>query len=242
MVPGVRHRAWAIVLALVAPACRQRAAAPVPPRAPAKGLAPLAHYHDLVAGSGSAGYRDGEFYRAKFHGPVGLALALDHRRLFVADRDSHRIPVIGLASANPVDPLAGTGEAGKQDGSLEVASFDRPTALAVPSSDTLIVSDEGNALLRLVNLRNRQVATLAGNGSRGDGDGPAREVPLGGIWSLAYAEEEKALYFSQPDARTVRRLDMATRKIATVIKDDPRLPTPGALTVFDHHLWIADRV
>jgi hypothetical protein len=242
MTPVMKCRAWALVLALVLPSCRQRAAAPISALAPGGGLAPLTHYHDLVAGDGRAGYRDGEFYRAEFHGPVGLAVAMDHRRLFVADRDSHRIRSIRLDASNRVETLAGTGEAGKQDGPLEAASFDRPAALAVVSSEALIVSDEGNALLRLVNLQNRQVTTLAGNGLRGFLDGEAREASLGGIWSLAYAEEEKALYFSQPDARTVRRLDMATRKITTVIKDDPRLPAPGALAIFDKHLWIADRI
>jgi len=91
-------------------------------------------------------------------------------------------------------------------------------------------------------LKSRQVTTLAGTGAHGIGEGAAREVPLGGIWSLAYAETEKALYFSQPDARAVRRLDLDTRKVTTVFKEDPRLPAPGALAVFDQHLWIADRV
>jgi hypothetical protein len=237
-----RCRVWAIALALAASACRHRTTLPTRALGPGGGLAPIAHYHDLVAGAGGTGYRDGEFFRALFNGPVGLALAADHHTLFVADRDSHRIRAIALDSGNRVSTLAGTGQAGKHDGSFESASFDRPSAVAVVSPDTLIVNDEGNALLRLLNLKSRQVTTLAGTGARGIGEGAAREVPLGGIWSLAYAGTEKALYFSQPDTRAVRRLGLATRKVTTVFQEDPRLPAPGALAVFDQHLWIADRV
>ena len=59
--------------------------APAAPR-----LAPISHFHDLVAGAGVPGFENGEFYRAGFHAPLGLAVLEKKRALAVADREDRK--------------------------------------------------------------------------------------------------------------------------------------------------------
>jgi len=72
-------------------------------------LAPMSLYHDLVAGGGVAGFRDGEFYRARFRDPAGIAVLSGGSILAVSDQNNNRIRAIHLDEGNRVDTLAGTG-------------------------------------------------------------------------------------------------------------------------------------
>jgi hypothetical protein len=209
--------------------------------APPSQRAPLSHYHDLIAGAGEAGFQDGPFYRARFRGPAGLALISKPSRLIVSDRDNNRIRAVELDAENRVTTLAGSGEAGRRDGALESASFSGPTALAALSDRLLVVNDEGNALFRMIDLERRTVETLAGNGERGVEQGDAKTVPLGGVWNLVYAPAEGAIYFSQPEYHAIRRLNLKSRMVSTVVKDDPRIASPTALALDDGRLYVADR-
>lgn len=208
---------------------------------PSLAVEPMRSAHDLVAGQGQAGYRDGEFTRARFRSPTGLSLSPDRSSLFVADRDNHRIRLVRLENKNSVETLAGSGRRDRNDGTFQEASFDRPTGLVSVSDGLLIVNDEGNALLRSLDLKTRQVTTLAGNGGHGTQEGPARKVALGGVWSIVFVAAENALYFSQPDLGALRRLDLKSNFVTTVLQNDSRLPNPAALALFQGRLCVADR-
>ncbi len=198
-------------------------------------------YHDLVAGEGMAGFRDGEFYRARFRDPAGIAVLSGGSILAVADQNNNRIRAIHLDEGNRVDTLAGTGAAGGSDGPLPQATFHQPHAIVAISDHAVLVNDEGNARFRIVDLRSGRVETVAGNGERGLADGAGRSAQLGGVMSLAYSPAEGAVYFSQPERDAVRRFDVKTRTVATIFAGDERIPGPGALALFQGRLCIADR-
>jgi hypothetical protein len=204
-------------------------------------IVPVSQGHDLVAGAGAPGFADGEFYRARFHAPAGLALIAGRSVLLVSDRQNNRIRAIWLEENNRVSTLAGSGEEGSRNGTLEKASFHLPGAMILVSDRLLVVNDEGNALFRMIDLKRRSVETLAGSGGRGVFDGQASGAYLGGVWNLAYVPDENALYFSQPEFHALRRLDLKSRTIATVLRDDPRIPAPTALALFRGKLHVADR-
>ena len=63
-------------------------------------IAPMSLYHDLVAGDGLAGFRDGEFCRARFRDPAGIAVLSGGSLLAVADQANTRIRAIHLDDAN----------------------------------------------------------------------------------------------------------------------------------------------
>ncbi len=216
--------AAAAVLALKASRTPDRPAVQGIPRPPW-------HFLALVAGQGSAGFADGSPGRARFAGPVALAVSPDGERLAVADRENQRVRLVQLNGDGGVSTVAGGVAAG----------LSLPNAVAFLTNDTLAVNDEGNALVRQVDLRSGVLSTLAGSGERGALDGEAPKAALGEIFSIAFHEKEKALYLSQPNAGALRRLDLTARVVRTVLRDDPRIPHPGALAIHEGALIVADR-
>jgi DNA-binding beta-propeller fold protein YncE len=105
-------------------------------------------------------------------------------RLFIADSTHHRIVITDLAGRKIA--VAGTGEPDKADGPFERASFNDPQGLAL-RGDTLYVADRKNHLIRALDLQNRTVNTIAGNGQKGEDrrrGGDALQVGLNSPWDL----------------------------------------------------------
>jgi hypothetical protein len=206
----------------------------------ARGVRPAVLHHDLIAGLGRPGFRDGAFTEALFNTPLGLAASPDGKRLYVADRDNHRVRVVRLDQGNRVETLAGMDRAGCADGPRGLATLNQPSALALLPGERLAVYEQGNSLLRQIDLRTGSVSALAGGGDSAAPDAPALSVPLGGVWALAYLPEEDSLYMSQPVAGAIRRLSLRSGSVDTVLKGDARLPRPAALGVFEGRLLVAD--
>jgi hypothetical protein len=87
-------------------------------------------------------------------------------RLFIADSNHNRI-VVARLDGTLVDTI-GSGQIGKADGSFATATFDHPQGMALVK-DTLYVADTENHLLREVDLKTKQVITIAGTGKQGHG-------------------------------------------------------------------------
>jgi NHL repeat len=196
---------------------------------PAAAVTPLHHAHDLVAGKGDRGFRDGAFEEALFDAPCGLA-ADGAGRLYVADSGNNRIRVVELDRGNEVRTLAGNGTAGGTDGKLDRATFDRPTALALLPEERLAVADGAGTRLRIVDLAHGQVTTL-----------PSPDGPYLGIWSLLWVPFESALWVSEPGMKRVRAVDPATGAASIVLENRGEIPSPGALALFKGVAYVADR-
>ncbi len=120
------------------------------------------------AGSGVAGFTEGDSASAKFLYPSGVAVDVDGN-VYVADSGNQRIRKITTAT-EMVSTLAGTGVAGLTDGALEIAQFSSPQGLAVDASGSVLVADTGNHSIRAIVGGN--VTTIAGVGVEGFLDGP----------------------------------------------------------------------
>jgi DNA-binding beta-propeller fold protein YncE len=92
------------------------------------------------------GFADG--YESMFSMPVGLSLWGDV--LVVADAANHRIR--GITPDGFVFTFAGTGQPAHADGSGAAAAFHMPMGV-VAQGDRLLITDGGNNLLRVVELR-----------------------------------------------------------------------------------------
>ena len=206
-------------------------------------ILPMQGYHDLVAGQGTPGLKDGPFYDALFHAPKGLALSSDGKQLYVADQGNHCIRQINLDNGNQVSTLVGIGKSGCLDGVFDVATFKNPCGLVALPNQQIAVWDSGNARIRLIDLNQKTVSTLAGDGTVGAKDGFGNQAQVGGIWNMAYLPIQDALFFTQPDLGTLRKIDLKTRKVSTVFTTSTGqpLPHPGALCTSDGKLYIADR-
>lgn len=124
---------------------------------PATGIATV-----LAGVRDEPGHANGLGAAARFAQPYDLVLAPDGT-LVVADMDNHRVRRVSLAGE--VVDLAGSGDTGKLDGPVDVASFDAPQALAVLPDGVLYVTDIERKVVR--EIANGVVRTIAGDGTPG---------------------------------------------------------------------------
>jgi hypothetical protein len=189
-------------------------------------VTPAEYFNSLVAGGEQEGYRDGAFVTARFNHPIGMAFNETADKLYVADSGNHRIRVIDLKNNNDVQTLAGTGEAGQDDGSIDKASFNMPTRLVALPRDKLAVYDAGSHLIRLMDLKSKSVVTLT------------KDVAL---WDMVYRPQDDSLYFTKTDTDSLTRLDLKTQTVSTVFSKSTLVPAPLALCITKDHFYIADR-
>lgn len=95
--------------------------------------------------------------------PGKVVADAETNRLYVAD-SSHSRLVVATLEGEVLDVI-GTGEPGQADGAYHEASFDHPQGLAL-HNNRLYVADTENHLIRLVDLEERRVTTLAGTGKQ----------------------------------------------------------------------------
>ncbi len=105
-------------------------------------------------------------------------------RLFISDSNHNRIVVTNLDGQ--LQFIVGCGAIGRADGAFDVASFHRPQGMAL-AGDDLYVADTENHLLRKVDLKARQVTTVAGTGEKGGAlfrTGKPRATALASPWAV----------------------------------------------------------
>jgi len=135
-------------------------------------------------------------------------------RLFIADSNHNRIVVTKLDGT--LLETIGTGERGAQDGAYDHAQFYRPQGMAL-DGDTLYVADTENHLIRRVDLKTRNVQTVAGTGKQGleptETIGQqAISVALNSPWDLQLVG--RTLYIAMAGPHQIWRYDIAMREVA----------------------------
>jgi len=113
-------------------------------------------------------------------------------RVAVADTGHDRVVVLGKNGV--IEQVAGSGDAGFQDGDLAHASFRSPHGIAA-RGDVVYVADTGNHAIRAIDLAKETVSTVAGTGVIGEhplapGDAPAREVALRSPWDVLFMGDQ----------------------------------------------------
>ncbi|QDW25181.1 hypothetical protein FFJ24_010310 [Pedobacter sp. KBS0701] len=157
-----------------------------------------------LAGSGSAGYANGNGNAASFSSPIGLALD-GQGNLYVADYSNHRIRKIELSTGN-VSTYAGNGAAGLTDGSASSASFRNPMGLCADAQGNLYVADRLNHAVRKI-ATNGTVSTLAGNGSSGYADGNGNSASFNQVNGVALAGDGN-LYVADLQNNMIRKVSL----------------------------------
>ncbi|HVC97599.1 MAG TPA: hypothetical protein VND64_28265 [Pirellulales bacterium] len=162
--------------------------------------------------------------------------------LVVADFGGNRICKID--GKNQVSVVAGDGAAGYRDGAAGQARFKQPHNIAVAADGTLLIADTSNHCVRLIDLANGKVSTVAGkpeSGFAGDG-GPAR----GALFNQAYhvVATEHGFLLVDLGNRRIRAVEKGT--IRTVAGNGGKgVPDDGAVAVaaplFDPRAVARDR-
>jgi sugar lactone lactonase YvrE len=208
-----------------------------------------------LAGTGIAGFSGdgGPASKAQLRQPHSIAIGPDGR-LMICDIANQRIRAVDL-STGAIGTVGGTGERlPTPDGApLKGTPLNGPRTMAIDRDGTIYLAlREANAVYRIAS----KTATLhhvAGNGEQGySGDGgPARLARLAGPKGLALAG--RSLYLADTENHAVRRVDLGTGIITTVLgtgqrgdgpETDPlqcKLSRPhGLFASADNTLFVSD--
>ena len=120
-----------------------------------------------LAGTGVAGFAEGQGSGAQFNEPIGIVVT-PGGMIYVADSKNHRIRAI--TPEGNVSTFAGLGTPGFTDGIPSAARFNLPSGLALGNIGTLHVADRGNHRIRIIDSSGN-VSTLAGLSTPGSTDG-----------------------------------------------------------------------
>jgi len=153
-------------------------------------------------------------------------------RLFVADSNHNRIVVARLDGA--LLEVIGSGAIGTADGGYDRAEFQQPQGMAL-DGETLYVADTENHLLRKIDLRAREVKTIAGTGSQRretpplEGSDSPLKTALNSPWALYVHKGD--LYIAMAGSHQIWKMKLDGSSIGVYagngredIVDGPLLP------------------
>ncbi len=173
-----------------------------------------------VAGTGQAGFAGdgGPGKQAQFRQPHSIQFDPEGN-LLVCDIGNHRIRKIDLKSG-AVTTWAGTGEKKPTpDGApLEGTPLYGPRALDLdPKGNLYLALREGNAVYR-IDPKEKKIYHLAGTGEKGfTGEGgSAKTAKLSGPKGIAWSPDQ-SVYIADTESHTIRRIDLKTGVITTVL-------------------------
>jgi streptogramin lyase len=191
-------------------------------------------------------WTDGDASAFAFDHPSDIAIAPDGS-LYIAAYHNSRVDRL---SSGEVRYFAGNGQQGYggDDGPAAEAVFDLVPSIALADDGTLYASDQGNAVIRAVapdGTITRFAGTAGVPGYTGDG-GPALEATIGGNSSAVdpsnrLALHDGGLYLADTANDVIRRIDLASGEIETVVGLEEELARPRDIAFGpDGTLFIAD--
>jgi hypothetical protein len=175
--------------------------------------------------------------------PTGICT--DGVNLFICDTTNFIVVKMVIADPTAYTLLAGSGSPGFVDGTGAAASFKQPTGIAYDSVNNCVyVADIASYAIRKITMAG-VVTTIAGNGTSTYADGPAL-----GTACVEYAPQltcdaaNGLVYFTEQLSGTVRRLNLATSTISTIIGSypppfPPLLDAPIGIKFYSGSLYIA---
>jgi len=171
-----------------------------------------------------AGAKEGELRL-----PFGVVLDKAGNAIIV-EFGGHRVLKVDAKGA--ITTIAGSGQrgfAGDGGPALE-ASFNSMHSLALAANGDLYLADTLNHRVRKVDKKG-VVTTFAGTGKEGFGGdgGPAVKADFNGIYCIAFAPRDTALFVVDLENRRVRAIHMRTGKVITMAGNGKRgVPEDGA--------------
>ena len=209
-----------------------------------------------VAGTGEGGFSGdaGPANRAQLRQPHSIAFDADGN-LLICDIGNHRVRRVNMADGT-ISTLSGTGEREQTPDSAPLAGthLRGPRSLDTDSDgNAYLVLREGNAVFKL-DLRAQTLQRIAGTGESGyTGDGSAAiDCTFNGPKGIAYSAEDHSLYIVDTENHVIRRMDLASGIISTVlgtgaVGDGPdgaplgcALARPHGVCVRDGLLYVTD--
>ncbi len=155
-------------------------------------------------------YADGTGSDARFNIPVDVVVD-SSGNLYVTDSGNHAIRKI--TQQGVVTTLAGSGEAGFQEGTGTEAAFNTPVGIAIDSENNLYVTDRSNSRIRKITPEG-VVSTLTGMAGHGYQDGSLEEAKFT-LLGLITSDKDDNLYVSGLSSTRIRKIS-ATGIVSTI--------------------------
>lgn len=132
------------------------------------------------------------------------------KRLYISDTGHNR--VVGTDLNGKVELVIGSGKKGLADGSFAQAQLNAPQGVTL-HGDELYIADTENHAIRVANLRQHTVTTIAGTGKQAQTrkGGVARLVELNSPWDLHFVDGK--LYIAMAGAHQIWRYSQADKQI-----------------------------
>lgn len=181
-----------------------------------------------LAGSGAAGFSDGQGSAAKFSSPAGVAVD-DNLNVYVADAANHAIRKIS-PTGKVITLVGGVGD-GIVDGFWPYSSVSRPTDLCMGKDGFLYSADRYGQRIRKINVNTGEIITIAGTGGSKNNagavlDGEVMKARFDNPWGIDI-DKEGTIYvselgYSADAANTIRMIKNG--KVTTIGGDAKDLP------------------
>jgi sugar lactone lactonase YvrE len=172
-----------------------------------------------IAGTGQPGFSGdgGPGPQAQMRQPHSIAFD-PQGRLMICDIGNHRVRRLDLKTGI-IETWLGTGEKKPTpDGApLSGTPVNGPRAIDLdPQGNLYLALREGNAVYK-VDVKAGKYIHLAGTGEKGREDGPdARKAKLSGPKGIAWSRDG-GVYIADTESHTIRRIDLKTGAIRTVV-------------------------
>ncbi len=182
-----------------------------------------------VIGSGASGSADGDYKKASFFRPQGVALVSD--KLYVSDTENHLLRVVDL-KAKQVQTLAGTGEQARlreQSGTLRQTALNSPWAISHVDG-TLYIAMAGPHQIWSHKLGSDEIGVFAGSGREDILNGPLNEAAFAQPSGLS--SDGKFLFVADSEGSAIRKIDLGSRGEVMTLAGTSNLPQGRALFEF----------
>lgn len=201
-------------------------------------------------GSGTAAITDGDYAKASFNRPQGMAL--DDENLYVADTENHLIRRVNLR-AKKVETIGGTGNLKEFDGNGGIATT---TALRSPWDLSLVgrklyIAMAGSHQIWRMDLDRNLLEPYAGTRAEARIDGDIKEAAFSQPSGIV--SDGKKLWVADSEANIIREVDFQTEEVETLAGgdlfqfgdkdgegDDVLLQHPLGVALYDGKVLIAD--
>lgn len=163
-----------------------------------------------IAGTGTAGFADGDKNTAQFNQPLDVAVDATGN-IYVADNLNHRIRKID--PDGNVTTLAGDGTAAYADGTGTAAKLRNPSGITLDAEGNVLVADRLNHRIRKITPQG-VVTTLAGEGISGFRDGDASLARFADPYGIAVDKNGNIIIADLNNAK-IRKLS-TDAKVSTI--------------------------
>lgn len=154
------------------------------------------------AGSGVAGFVNGDKMQAQFNNPLGIAVD-NQNNVYVSD--NLNFVVRKIDTKGNVTTYAGSGEKGYFDGPASAAKLGYPNYICVDNENNLYIADPDNNAVRKVDVQ-QNVSTFVGSGNAAFIDGVGTQAQLSFPISIAYDKNNNVFYVSDQGNSAIRKV------------------------------------